>query len=283
MGIHFAFKFFLLHLLVVLSSNGSEGAREKISKSNNVLRLPSDHVQASPSSHMNHLDQSMMVFFTLDDLKIGKKLQIYFPMKDSSSTPPMLPKAEADSIPFSYKDFPYLLKLFSISPNSPQAIAMENTLKECELKPIKGETKICATSLESIVDFVRETFGLGTKFKILTTTHLIKSKTLLDNYTIMQEPKEIPVPKMVACHTMPYRYTVFYCHSQQTENKVFVVSLKGRNGGRVEAVAVCHMDTSKWSSRHASFRVLGIKPGTIPVCHFFKGDNLIYVPLPAHG
>ncbi|KDP44390.1 hypothetical protein JCGZ_20070 [Jatropha curcas] len=83
---------------------------------------------------------------------------------------------------------------------------------------------------------------------------------------------------MVACHTMPYAYTVFYCHSQQTENKVFVDSLRGENRGRVEAVAVCHMDTSQWSHYHASFRVLGIKPGTIPVCHFFKGDNLIYVP-----
>lgn len=262
----------------------------------NVLRLPSEdnngvsdkemhrnhHVHANPSSHTDHMDPSLMVFFTLNDLKVGKKLPIFFPMKDSSSTPPLLSRDEANSIPFSYEDLPHLLQFFSFSPRSPQAKAMEHTLKECEIKPIKGETKICATSLESMLDFVKETFGSDTQFKVLSTTHLTKSNTLLDNYTILEKPKEIPVPKMVACHTMPYPYKVFYCHSQQTENKAYVVSLGGDNGGRVEGVAVCHMDTSQWSPSHASFRVLGIEPGTSPVCHFFRGDNLVYVPMHIH-
>ncbi|KAJ0010663.1 hypothetical protein Pint_34623 [Pistacia integerrima] len=71
----------------------------------------------------------------------------------------------------------------------------------------------------------------------------------------------------------------FSCHSQETENKVFRVSLVGNNGDRVEAIAVCHMDTSKWSRDHASFRVLGIEPGSSHVCHFFQPDNLIFVPV----
>ncbi|KAJ9159923.1 hypothetical protein P3X46_025374 [Hevea brasiliensis] len=280
MGLRFALKNFLLHLLLLLCAHGSYGeAREMMST---VLRLPSDdngvpdkkmhsdhHVHTNnpnPSSHMDHMDPSLKVFFTINDLKIGKKLPIYFPMKDSSSNPPLLSRDEA------------------IPSQSPQAKSMEHTLRECEIKPIKGETKICATSLESVLDFVRETFGLETQFKVLSTTHLSKSRTLLDNYTILEKPKEIPVPKMVACHTMPYPYKVFYCHSQVTENKAYVVSLGGDHGGRVEGVAVCHMDTSQWSPNHASFRVLGIEPGTSPVCHFFRGDNLVYVPImPIHG
>lgn len=257
---------------------------------NGVLRLHSMDVEdGAPDktmhrdhhvhANMDHMDPSWMVFFTVNDLKIGKKMPVYFPKKDSSSSPPLLSRDEANSIPFSSQDLPYLLRFFSFSPSSPQAKAMEHTLRECEIKPINGETKICATSLESMLDFARETFGLETQFKVISTTHLTKSSTLLDNYTILEEPKEIPVPKMVACHTMPYPYKVFYCHSQKTENKVFVVSLGGENGGRVEGVAVCHMDTSQWSSNHASFRVLGIEPGTSPVCHFFRGDNLVYVPV----
>ncbi|EEF50859.1 BURP domain-containing protein BNM2A [Ricinus communis] len=286
MDVHSAVETFLLHLLLVLCIRGSGGAREMTipMQNSNVLRLPSmDHqVHAhahanSKSSHMDHMDPSLIVFFTLNDLKVGKKMPIFFPMKDSS-TSTLLPRDEADSIPFSSKQLPHLLQFFSFSEDSPQAKAMQNTLRECEVKPIKGETKHCATSAESMLDYVRETLGLNTQFEVLSTTHIIKSSTLLDNYTILEEPKEIPVPKMVACHTLPYPYTVFYCHSQQTENKVFVVSLAGEHGGRVDAVAVCHMDTSQWSRDHASFRVLGIEPGSSHVCHFFRGDNFVYVP-----
>ncbi|XVF01127.1 hypothetical protein REPUB_Repub04eG0061500 [Reevesia pubescens] len=64
----------------------------------NVLRLSSmdndwqseDHVgkiHAHPSSHMDHMDRSVMVFFTLNDLKVEKSMPIYFPKKDPSKSP----------------------------------------------------------------------------------------------------------------------------------------------------------------------------------------------------
>ncbi|OMO74269.1 hypothetical protein CCACVL1_16862 [Corchorus capsularis] len=262
----------------------------------NVLRLhsmDSDHAHhhlmvggtnIHPSSHHIHMDPSLRVFFTLNELKVGKTIPIYFPKNDPSKSPQLLPKEEADSIPFSLKQLPYLLRFFSFSQGSPQAIAMENTLRECETKPIKGETKFCATSLDSMFDFARTIFGLNSKFQIVATIHLIsKSNTHFQNYTILGTPKEISTPKMkmVACHTMPYPYAVLYCHSQETQNRVFKVSLGGENGDRVEAVAVCHMDTSQWTPNHVSFRVLGIEPGTPGVCHFFPADNFVLIPLPS--
>ena len=273
-----------------------DGARD-LSSEPNVLRLPSmdvdqvrskdmakdKHVHANHDSmsHMDHMDMKTVVFFTLNDLKLGKKITIYFPNKDSSKSPHFLPREEANSIPFSYNLLQYLLNYFSFSKGSPQAKAMENTLRSCEVKPIKGETKVCATSLESMLDFVQDVFGLDLQFRVLTTTHLIKSSVLLDNYTIIEEPKEIVAPILVACHTMPYPYAVFYCHSQVSESKVFLVSLVGQSGGRIEVVVVvCHMDTSQWSRDHVSFCVLGIEPGTSHVCHFFPNDNLVYVPMP---
>ena len=234
------------------------------------------HVHGHSSSQMNHLDPSVIVFFTIKDLKLGKTLPIYFVRKH---LPPFLPKEKADSIPFSYSQLPYLLEFFSFSQGSPQAKAMENTLRECEIKSIKGETKLCATSQESMLDFVHNIFGLESYFRV-TTSYLTKSRALLQNYTILEVPKETPAPKMVACHTLPYPYAVFYCHSQLTENKVFKVLLQGENGDRVDALAVCHLDTSAWSRDHISFRVLGIEPGTSPVCHFFPADNLIWLPSP---
>lgn len=83
---------------------------------------------------------------------------------------------------------------------------------------------------------------------------------------------------MVACHSFPYPYAVFHCHSQEGENRVYRVLLGGDNGDRVEAVVVCHMDTSKWDSDHVSFQVLGIEAGSSPVCHVFPACDLVWVP-----
>lgn len=240
-----------------------------------------EQVHAHHSSHMDHMDTSSMIFFAVKDLKVGKKLPIYFPKRDPSTSPHLLPREEADPIPFSSKQLPYLLEFFSFSSDSPQAKAMKDTLKECETKPLKGETKFCATSLESMLDFTRGIMGLEySPFQVLSTSHLTKSTKLYQNYTFLKMPEEIPAPKMVACHTMPYPYTIFYCHSQHSENKVFKVTLGGENGDLVEAIAVCHMDTSQWSPDHVSFRVLGVQPGTSSVCHFFPADNFVWVPKP---
>ncbi|KAJ7978380.1 BURP domain-containing protein [Quillaja saponaria] len=236
-----------------------------------------EHIDSPFSTHMHHMDPSLMVFFTMKDLKVGKKMPIYFPKRNPATSPHFLPREEADSIPFSLKELPYLLKIYNFSRESPQAKAMEDTLRECESKPIKGETKFCATSLESMLDFADSIFGMISQFKVVSTSYLTKSPTTFQNYSLLDIPEEISAPKMVACHTMPYPYAVFYCHSQESENKVFKVSLGGDNGDRVKAVVVCHLDTSNWGHNHVSFRVLGIEPGTSPVCHFFPADNLVYV------
>ncbi|KMT00469.1 hypothetical protein BVRB_9g217700 [Beta vulgaris subsp. vulgaris] len=243
------------------------------------------HHHESHDTTSPHMDHSVLVFFTLDDLKVGNTMPIYFRgTNPSSSSPHFLPKEEAELIPFSHSKLPSLLHHFGFSRNSPQATAMEDTLRQCELRPIQGETKSCATSLESMLDFVHKIFGLNSKFKVLNTQEFAKTGKFLQNYTIFDDPREVLAPKMVACHTMPYPYVVYYCHHQESESKVFEVSLKGENGSNdneniVEAVAVCHMDTSQWSSSHVSFQVLGIKPGSSPVCHFFPADNLVWVPL----
>ncbi|KAI8027156.1 BURP domain-containing protein BNM2A [Camellia lanceoleosa] len=288
----------LLYLLLVMSSHGI-GAMKMIPKDDlvddlhhnvmNALKYPmidnqgdhahghghnaihTDHVHAHSSSHMDDIDPSLIVFFFLEDLKVGKKIPIYFPKRDPSYSPHFLPKEESDSIPFSLEQLPNLLQIFSFSHGSPQAQVMESTLRQCEVKPIKGESKTCAISLESMLDFVGAMLALEGEFKVVSTIHFTESTTILQNYIILSGPK------MVACHTMPYPYAIFYCHYQESESKVFKVFLGGENGDRLEAVAVCHKDTSQWSPGHVSFQVLGIEPGSSPVCHFFPSDNLVWI------
>ncbi|KAJ1378524.1 BURP domain [Sesbania bispinosa] len=167
------------------------------------------HTHALFMAHTDHIDPSLMVFFTLKDLKVGKRMPIYFPKRDPSTSPKFWPREEADSVPFSLNQLPNLLKLFSFSPDSPQAKAMEDTLRECESKPIKGEVKFCATSLESMLDFTQSILGLTSDLQVFTTSHLTKSSVTFQNYTILENIMEISAPKMVACHTMPYPYVVF--------------------------------------------------------------------------
>ncbi|KAL9354430.1 hypothetical protein Peur_052400 [Populus x canadensis] len=270
-------------------TNGLQHNREpdlqQLSKDDHLLTRHSrdgdhrNHEHAHLSSHMNHMDPSDKIFFTIKDLQVGKTLPIYFYYRDPSTSPHLISREEANSIPFSLAKLPYLLEFFSLSKESPQAKAMEYTLTQCELELMEGETKFCATSLESMLDFAQATFGSETQVKALTTNHLRKPVAPLQNYTIVEEPREILVPKVIGCHTMPYPYVVYYCHSQEGGNRLFEISLGGENGDRVQAIGICHMDTSQWDPDNPSFRVLKIKPGTAPVCHIFPADNIVWVPL----
>ncbi|XP_023554811.1 BURP domain-containing protein BNM2A-like [Cucurbita pepo subsp. pepo] len=224
------------------------------------------------------IDPKLIVFFTIDDLKQGKKLPIYFPKRDPSKSPPLFPKQTPNSIPFSLKNLPQILSSFSFPHASPQAQAIQQTLHQCELKPIKGETKFCATSMESMLAFVTNALATKPPFKLLKTSHLTNSNVHFQNYTFLEPPKKIAAPRLVACHTMPYPYAVYYCHYQEGDNNVLKIALEGDNGDLVEALAICHMDTSQWSPSHPSFRVLNIQPGSVPVCHFFPSDDLVWIP-----
>lgn len=262
-------------LLVLMSAEASKGEYS-------LQKHEDGGEEAMARKHIHtRMDMSMRIFFTITDLKVGKRIPVYFSKRDPATSPHLLPREEVESIPFSSAQLPYLLQFFGFSQGSPQAIAMENTLRHCETEPIEGETKSCVTSLESMLDFSQKIFGLKASFEVISTKLGEKTTSLLQNYTILKLPKPISAPKMVACHTLPYPYAVFYCHFQEGENKVFEVSLGGENGDRVEAVAVCHMDTSQWNQDHVSFRLLGVQPGASPVCHFFPADNLIWVPSPA--
>lgn len=253
-----------------------------------------DHVERlrmKGAEHMNlhahNINPSSSLFFNLNDLEVGKTIPLHFSKKLTSSSH-FLPRDEADSIPFSLKQLPSLVKLFSFPQGSKQAKAMEDTLRACECPPIKGETKFCATSMESMLDFALRIFKLDnsgdenhpiplTSSFHSATSYSETSITSFQNYTIMERPREVLTSKMIGCHTMPYPYIVFHCHTQEGGSKVYEILFRGENGDILDAVAACHLDTSDWDPNHVSFRVLGIEPGN-PVCHIFPPHgNLLWV------
>ncbi|KAJ7967346.1 BURP domain protein [Quillaja saponaria] len=227
---------------------------------------------------MDHKEAFKSGFFALDDLHVGKVMSLQFPVQEF---PHFIPKSEADSIPFSRSQLPSVLQLFSIAKDSPQGQAMKGTLRTCEGPTINGETRICVTSLESMLEFVNSIIGSKDKTNILTTSYpTMSSSANLQNYTILEVSKDAYAPKWVACHPLPYAYAVYYCHFINTGTKVFKVLLGGENGDNVEALGVCHLDTSDWDPEHVLFQQLGFKAGEAPVCHFFPVKHLMWVPLP---
>lgn len=186
------------------SDDGVDAHIEKFNSNSH----PHPHPHPHSHSHMHDMDPAAVVFFLMEDLKLGNSMPIYLPNRDlSQSFPHLISKQEADSIPFSLQRLPDLPRLFSFSPDSPQAQAMEETLKKCERDPIEAEMKTCATSWESMTQFMHTIFGADTPFKYVSTTHLKRSNPeeegSVQRYTIMGI-KQIPSPKMVGCHSVVY-------------------------------------------------------------------------------
>ena len=72
---------------------------------------------------------------------------------------------------------------------------------------------------------------------------------------------------------------VLFCHTQEGQIRLYKLSLLGENNGEVEALAVCHLDTSQWDPDHISFKAIGTKPGEAPICHFLPVNSFALVPI----
>ncbi|KAL1361966.1 hypothetical protein HN51_010270 [Arachis hypogaea] len=235
----------------------------------------SDKDFSSSSTNVDHTEAFKVGYFAMDDLFVGNIMTLQFPVEE---VPHFLSKKEADSIPFSTSQLPTVLQLFSISQDSPQAKFMRDTLELCEAGMLTQETRICANSLDSMLEFVNNILGSEEKHNIYTTSP--PSGAPLQNYTILKVSEDIYAPKWVACHPLPYPYAVYYCHFIATNTRIFKVLLVGENGDKVEALGVCHLDTSEFNPNHVIFKQLGFMPGEAPLCHFFPLKNLMWVPQP---
>ncbi|XP_028752995.1 BURP domain protein RD22 isoform X2 [Neltuma alba] len=219
-------------------------------------------LQRKTQLHYNNSNESL--FFLEKDLKAGHKMNLLF--VHTSNHASFLPRQVVKSIPFSSSKF-------AVKPGSVAAEFMEITMEVCEEPGMKGEEKYCATSLESMVDFV--TLKLGNSVNALSTGTMNQTKEL-EEYTIMHRVKKVAETQVV-CHKLNYAYAVFYCH--KIENTVaYAVPLEGADGSRMEALSVCHRDTSHWDSNHLAFQLLKVKPGSVPVCHFLYQNTVMWVP-----
>lgn len=153
-------------------------------------------------------------------------------------------------------------------------------MRACEKKPMKGETKFCAASIASMIDFARDIFGstVYDKLQLLSTIYLTNLTAELQMYTITEVHKEISASKVVTCHIISYPYGVLFCH-QLEKTRTYRVHLLSEHGDEIQGIANCHMDTSQFRRDHFAFRLLGTEPGrSQPLCHFLHADSIALLP-----
>ncbi|KAL4180530.1 hypothetical protein AMTRI_Chr13g125730 [Amborella trichopoda] len=218
------------------------------------------------------------IFFREKDLKVGNKLDLYNMVDKTLSASSPLPRQEAESILFESASLADILHRFSIPPDSPLAKKVARSFQTCVSPPVRGERKFCATSLESMHDFVSSILGPEAKPQVLATTlHNGENRPpLVQSYIVKEILLRLTPPYLPICHPITYPYTVFQCHVL-AKTTALMVKLEGEDGSKMDAAAACHLDTSDWDTDHVSFKALGIKPGTEPVCHFFAENHLAFV------
>jgi hypothetical protein len=222
-----------------------------------------------------HDKQNVTFFFLKKDLHHGTKLNLQFKETTSNNNgTKFLPRKVANSIPFSSNKLENIFNKFSIKEGSKEAEIVKRTISECEANGIKGEEKLCVTSLESMVDFTISKLGNNVE---AVSTEVDKNSYGLQQYVIAKGVKKLgDKNKTIVCHKENYPYAVFYCHKIDA-TEVYYVALEGVDGSGVKSIVVCHTDTSQWNPKHLSFYVLKVQPGIVPICHILPQDHVVWV------
>ncbi|XP_014500233.1 BURP domain protein RD22 [Vigna radiata var. radiata] len=222
-----------------------------------------------PANHHHRDHSKSTIFFFEEELKQGAKFDTHF--RKMEYLAPLLSREITENIPFSSEKIKEILEILAVKPESWNAKNVEKSLEICEEPAMNGEEKQCATSVESMVDFV--TSKLGKNVHVTSTEVEIESKS--QKFIVKDGVKILAEEEIIACHPMNYPYVVFYCHKISNSTAHFV-PLEGEDGTRIKAIAVCHKDTSEWNPDHIAMQVLKVKPGTSPVCHFFPDGHLLW-------
>ncbi|KAG5035579.1 hypothetical protein JHK87_010489 [Glycine soja] len=220
------------------------------------------------NGHQHDIPKADQVFFE-EGLRPGTKLDAHF--KKRENVTPLLPRQIAQHIPLSSAKIKEIVEMLFVNPEPENVKILEETISMCEVPAITGEERYCATSLESMVDFV--TSKLGKNARVISTEAEKESKS--QKFSVKDGVKLLAEDKVIVCHPMDYPYVVFMCHEISNTTAHFM-PLEGEDGTRVKAAAVCHKDTSEWDPNHVFLQMLKTKPGAAPVCHIFPEGHLLW-------
>ncbi|XP_021738850.1 BURP domain protein RD22-like [Chenopodium quinoa] len=241
------------------------------SSSSNTSSSSSNNYSSNNSDEQFQEEPGRSLFFLEKDMKFGHSMRLHFKQRTNDAT--FLPREKAKTLPFSTNKIIDILHEFEVEPNTEEAKVIEETIEGCKHKGIQGEQKYCATSLESLVDYAKNTLGKNVK-AMSTEAKIIGNK--VKNYTIAAKKIVAKDNEAAVCHKQRYAYAVFYCHKSKGTS-AYKVTLISKDGSKAKAMAICHKDTSAWNPQHLAFQVLNVKRGSCPICHFLPEDHIVWI------
>jgi BURP domain len=222
-------------------------------------------------------DYILSTFFPKSDMNPGTQMNELTNLTRTMWGHVFVPRPQSDAVPFSTKNLPELFDHFSMIPGTKEANHLQKLVADCEKPNLIGETKFCATSLESMIDNVVSL--LGTRDVQVLTTMINAGKGMARDETLVYKTttpvKKFPDhTKLVVCHPSPTGQVVHYCHTN-IAYRGFIVPLIGNDGSTVSAVTICHHDTVNFNP--GFFEVLKMEPGSQPICHFLPENHILWV------
>ncbi|XP_044957458.1 BURP domain-containing protein 9-like isoform X2 [Hordeum vulgare subsp. vulgare] len=237
----------------------------------------SHHVPSHSHKNKRHAD----VFFFRDMLRPGSMIIPTIP--PTTSLPTLLPRHIADSLPFSTKRLSDIIAMFA-----PTSLTMTRdirwTLDTCEHpRTLPGEEAGCAASLESLAALATSLLGTSNVRAFSAADLPVEAPgtpALRGKFNVTAARRLSESPEIVTCHDLTYPYAVYYCHTSNP-TAAYAVTLESVEGGTapasMEALAVCHLDTTQWSPEHPFFALHSVKPGDVAVCHFLTKLSIVWV------
>ncbi|XP_066357996.1 BURP domain-containing protein 6-like [Miscanthus floridulus] len=224
------------------------------------------------------------VFFRQENVALGSVMTVHFPPVD---LPAILPRADAEKAPFA--NVSDVLATFSIASGSSRESNVRTTISACQAPPLAGERQTCATSLEGAVRAAARMLGTSAARLSVAASALTPREGLPRQEYEVVAVAPLGGGRHVTCHDDPFPYAVYRCHMEkEASTGAYVLTLRCLQYGSgapvvVDMVAVCHLDTSNWSSAHPAFETLNLRPGGAPVCHFMPYADLLFTEKAANA
>jgi hypothetical protein len=251
------------------------------------LKEESEHIDRQ-SEHVHHESEHVHDFmlpsyFLKSDLVKGSIIDLGVNFVHDTANPKgdFLPETVADTLPaLKASNLPKLLQAFNISEGTETATDVERAIFYCEgiaNLPAEEKDASCPTSEKAMAEFVSSQLGENVKL-FHTTVVPAKALTVGANLTIVEYNARSADTEdnAVVCHNLPFPSQVYYCH-KVSKTQVSQAILEAPEGLRINAVTLCHLDTSWWSVNHLAFKTLNVPRGT-EVCHWAFVSTLVWVP-----
>ncbi|KAG0602924.1 hypothetical protein M758_10G052200 [Ceratodon purpureus] len=219
-------------------------------------------------------------FFLESSLVEGGMITLKNNLQDAAPARAFLSAVAANALPAltAYNTLS-IMKQFGVAQDSSMATSVATAAYLCGGAALPGEARSCATSADALAAFVAAELGnnvnvhatKGAPTSTSTSTSVAKAPVTIVKVVkgSVEEGK-----KVVVCHHLAFPSSLYYCH-RVTGTKVIQTTLKTNEGSLIKGMAICHLNTKLWLSRHPAFKALNIARGD-EACHFVVENDIIF-------